>query len=268
MPTTKPKPTADGNPHAGHRERLKARFRKGGLEAMEPHTRFELLLCYGIPRRDINEEAHRLLDTFGSLQNIFDAPLEELTKVEGITESAATLIKMIPAFCQLYYEAKVEDGPGEGDNLTHVLAQRLIAKTIAEVNEVAYAVCLDNRLRILCMEKLGEGTASSVSILTRKIVELAIRSNATGVILAHNHPTGMAMPSPKDKNTTWQIYNALAAVSVKLLDHLILARNEYLSMASAGMLSQAFMTSNRSGHSLADETYPYPEEDYDWREEL
>lgn len=267
MPSEKVK-QGKKNPHAGHRERLKTRFLKEGLASMEPHVRFELLLGYATPRRDVNEEAHRLLDTFGNLQNVFDAPVEELAKVPGISHHTATLIKLIPAFCQLYYEAKVEDAPGEGDNLTHHLAQRLIAKTIAEVNEVAYAICLDNRLRILCFEKLGEGTASSVSILTRKIVELAIRTNATGVILAHNHPTGLPLPSPKDKNTTWQIYNALGSVSIKLLDHIILARDDYLSMASAGMLSPAFMTANRSGSSLADETYPFPEDDYDWREEF
>ncbi|MEG0753864.1 MAG: JAB domain-containing protein, partial [Angelakisella sp.] len=183
--------------HKGHRERLKRRFRQQGLSSFDTHNIFELLLFYGIPLKDTNEEAHRLLETFGSLVNVFDAPYEDLLKVNGISENSATLIKLIPQLCQIYYESKVEDAPFDDENITHHLGQRLVGKYIGEVNEVAYLICLDNRLRILYFGKLGEGTNDSVSILTRKIVEISIRCNASSVILAHNHPTGLAMPSRK-----------------------------------------------------------------------
>lgn len=257
----------DKNPHAGHRERIKKRFRTQGLGSFELHNRLELLLCYGIPRRDVNEEAHALVDTFGGLVNILDAPIEELVKVKGISLSAATLIKMIPEFCSLYYEEKAADKPSDTDNLTQYLAEKLMARYISELNEVAYVVCLDNRLRILCFEKLGEGTNDSVSILTRKIVEVAIRCNASSVILSHNHPAGIAVPSQRDRQTTWQILTALASVSIRLLDHIIVARDAYTSMAANGMLSQGLGSANRSGGYFGETPAElYSDEDYDWRE--
>lgn len=261
---TKPKQ----NPHTGHRERLKKRFRTHGLQSLALHNALELLLCYAIPRRDVNEQAHALVDTFGSLSGILDAPPEELCKIHGISENAATLLKLIPAFCQLYYEEKVADAPQQAENLTQYLAEKLIARYIAEVNEVAYVICLDNRLRVLCFEKLGEGTNDSVSILTRKIVEVAIRCNASSVILAHNHPTGLAVPSQRDRQTTLQIYNALAGVSIKLLDHIVVARSDYSSMAGSGMLSTAMLGSApRSSGSFGEEQpWLQPDGDYDWRE--
>lgn len=256
------------NPHSGHRERLKKRFLNQGLESFEIHNMLELLLCFGIPRRDVNEEAHRLVDTFGGFVNILDAPIEELMKVQGITESAATLLKLIPQLCNRYYSEKVADQPSDSEHLTEYLGKKLIAKYISAVNEVACVVCLDNRLRICYFGELGEGTNDSVSILTRKIVEVAIRSNASSVILAHNHPTGLAIPSSRDKQTTAQIFSALSGVSIKLLDHIIVARDEYTSMAACGMLSPTFMTARRSGSTFGEETpVLFPEEDYDWRED-
>ncbi|MEG2086829.1 MAG: JAB domain-containing protein [Angelakisella sp.] len=253
--------------HEGHRERLKKRFRANGLESFELHNILELLLCYAIPRRDVNEEAHRLVDTFGTLTNVLDAPIEELLKVEGVSLNAATLLKIVPQLCRYYYEQKVEDAPLDSDNITDYLGKRLMASYISEINEVAYLICLDNRLRILYFGKLGEGTNDSVSILTRKIVEISIRCNASSVILAHNHPTGLAIPSKKDRLTTSQIYTALAGVSIKLLDHIVVARNEYSSMAALGMLSPVFLSAQRSGTSLGEEVVELPNpEDYDWRE--
>lgn len=239
--------------HKDHRIRLKRRFRQQGLESFDVHNVFELLLFFGIPIKDTNEEAHRLLDTFGGLVNVFDAPYEDLIKVKGISENSATLIKLIPQLCQMYYEMKIEDVALDNDNLTDYLGRRLVGKYIGERNEVAYLICLDNRLRILYFGKLGEGTNDSVSILTRKIVEISIRCNASSVILSHNHPTGLAMPSRRDKETTKQLYHALAGVSIKLLDHIIVARGDYLSMASGGMLSPNMMDAMRSGSSLGDE---------------
>lgn len=248
-----PKAVNKPSVHKEHRIRLKKRFRQQGLASFDTHNVFELLLFFGIPIKDTNEEAHRLLDTFGSLVNVFDAPYEDLIKVKGISENSATLIKLIPQLCQMYYEMKVEDIALDSDNLTDYLGRRLVGKYIGERNEVAYLICLDNRLRILYFGQLGEGTNDSVSILTRKIVEISIRCNASSVILSHNHPTGLAMPSRRDKETTKQLYHALSGVSIKLLDHIIVARGEYLSMASGGMLSPNMMDAMRSGSSLGDE---------------
>lgn len=257
----------EDNLRAGHRERLKNRFLTDGLDSFELHNALELLLFFAIPRRDVNETAHLLVDTFGNLVNIFDAPIEELMKVKGISRNSALLIKIVPQLCSLYYSQKVEDQPTDADNITEYIGKKLIAKYISQVNEVACLICLDNRLRICYFGEIGEGTNDSVAILTRKIVEISIRCNASSIILAHNHPSGLAIPSAKDRRTTAQIFTALAGVSIKLLDHIVVARDEYTSMAACGMLSPVFFSAPRSGSTLGEEEADYPCDDYDWRED-
>ena len=171
---------------------------------------------------------------------------------------------MIPQICARYYEEKVADMATTEDNIIDYLAARLIAKFVSEVNEAMYLVCLDNRLKVIYFGKLGEGTADAVSILTRKIVEIAIRTNATSVILSHNHPTGLALPSRKDRLTTTQLYNALGGVSIKLLDHIIVAGDEYISMAQKGLLNPTIMSAQRSGGTFGAQGVEYEyEEAYD-----
>ena len=247
------------HPHERHRQRVKKRFREQGLKNFEPHNVLELLLFYAIPRRDTNEIAHRLLETFGTFSRVLDAPVEELVKVEGISENSAVLLKLIPQICQLYYEEKVQNRAEHTGSLVDYLGKKLVAKYIGEVHEISYLICLDNRLRVLYFGAISEGTGDSVSILTRRIVEIAIRCNATSVILAHNHPSGLALPSRKDKQTTIQLYNALQGVSIRLLDHIIVAQGEYISMAGGGMLSPTVLESFRSSAAFADGDYD-PEE--------
>lgn len=251
--------------HKNHRLRLKKRFLQQGLASFEEHNAIELLLFFGIPFRDTNEEAHLLLETFGSLVNVLDAPYEELIKVKGISEHSATLLKLIPQFCSRYYDTKALDAEVAPENLVDYLGQRLKAKYISELNEVPYLICLDNRLRILYFGKMGEGSNDCVSINTRKIIEIAIRCNATNVILAHNHPIGLVEPSSRDRMVTRQLYHALASASLKLLDHIIVSGGDYYSMAARGMLSPSMMGPMRSGSSLGDtQRTVFSEEEEDW----
>ena len=249
------------NIHKDHRNRTKERFRQEGLEKFEDHQVLELLLFYTIPMKDTNPLAHELINTFGSLNKVFDASIEDLTTVEGIQTQSATFIKMIPQLCSRYYAEKVAVTANTEDNIIDYIAQKLIAKFIREVNEVMYLICLDNSLNIICFQKLGEGTTDAVSILTRKILEIAIRNNANSVIIAHNHPTGLALPSKKDRQTTTQLYNTLNSVSIKLLDHIIVAGKDYFSMAQKGQLSTNLMSALRSGSTfgIQEVLYEYDE---------
>ncbi len=265
MPLNSDKTNKDdeyNHPHGGHRNRVLKRFLQHGISELEPHNVLELLLFYAIPRRDTNEIAHELIETFGSLTNVFDASIEDLCSVKGLSERSATLLKIIPQVCSQYYEEKTQHQPYNEDNITEYIAKRLIAKYVQCTNEVSYIICLDNRMRVLYFCKIAEGSPDTVSILTRKIVEIAIRCNATNVILAHNHPTGLALPSRKDRVTTAQLYQALMGVSIKLLDHIIVAGGEYVSMAKIGMLSSASMDELRSGSTLGVEGETYLDEDY------
>lgn len=220
-----------GQIHGGHRRRLKQRFLHEGLDRFEPHNILELLLFYTIPRRDTNELAHTLLNTFGSLSAVFDAPYDELVKIEGIGTSTAEMIKMIPDLTRRYLDDKYSEGCIL--NSTEASGRFLLTKFVAHSNEIVYLVCLDNKCRVLHAGVVFEGTVNAASISIRRIIEVALRNNATAVIIAHNHPNGIAVPSPEDLETTKQISTALLLVGIRLIDHLIFASNDYVSLADS-----------------------------------
>ncbi len=232
------------NVHAGHRLRAKRRFLQEGLEGQPVHNILELLLYYGVPQKDTNELAHALENQFGSLAGVLDAPVEELKKVKGVTEHIAVLLKLIPAVCSRYYEEKAD--LSGADNVMEVIAQKLVARYIGKTTEIVYLVCLDNRLKTLFFGPISEGSTDAVNILTRKIVEIALRHNASGVVLAHNHPGGLAIASRADIFTTVRLYEALKPISIKLMDHIIVSGDDYTSMLQSGMLSDEYIQSMRS----------------------
>ncbi len=221
--------------HNGHRKRLKKRFLEEGLDSFEKHNVLELLLFYGIARIDTNEIAHNLMESFGSLSGIFDAPYEELLKVNGIGESAASLIKLIPEISRVYMDDKCDYK--QLLNTTEKMGAFLLPKFVGRTTEVVYLICLDNSCKILNCTVLFEGTVNAANISIRKIIETAIKFNASNVILAHNHPTGVALPSNEDLITTDRVVKALKVVGINLLDHIIVARNDFISFADSGHLA-------------------------------
>lgn len=221
--------------HKGHRDRLKERFLLEGLDHFKDHAILEFLLFYAIPRRDTNEISHRLIQQFGSLSGVLDAPVEELCKVEGIGISSATLLAMIPDLCRVYLNDKYSTG--ELLNTTAKLGEYLRHKFIGRENETIMLLCLDNKCKPLRCEIIGEGTVDTVGVSPRRIVDLAVRVGATSVVLAHNHPKGFAIPSNKDVSMTKTLYQTLIAVGITLLDHVIVAQGDYYSMADAGVMT-------------------------------
>lgn len=220
--------------HDGHRERMKQRFLRHGLSSFDDHTVLELLLFYALPRVDTNPIAHRLLDTFGSLDGVFEAEPEALMRVEGIGESAAALIHLIPEAARRYRIAK--EATGTILNTSHEAGQYLIPRFLNTRGEAVYLICLDAKRRVIDCRPLGEGGPTSVSVNVRKVVELALIKNAAAVILAHNHPNGLALPSAEDKNVTIRVRDALALVGITLLDHIIVAGEDFVSLSDSGML--------------------------------
>ncbi len=219
--------------HDGHRERLKNRFRTEGLDAFDEHNVLELLLFYAVPRSDTNPAAHELLDTFGSLSAVFDAPIDALVKVKGVGENAATLIKLIPALARRY---EVDKNNIACLSSTKLVGEYLLSRYVGKTQEIVYLICLDGKYKPLCCVAISEGIVNTVSISTRRIIELALKYNAVGVVLAHNHPGGIALPSNDDISTTFMIRDALRTINVKLLDHIVVADGDYVSMADSGML--------------------------------
>lgn len=224
--------------HEGHRERMKEKFLTDGLDHFQPHEILELFLFNAIPRRDTNEIAHRLLDTFGSLSGVFDAPYEELLKVEGVGQSAAAFIKLVPQLSRCYLDDKQQDKARVFN--TESAEKILLPKFIGRTNEVVVLLLLDSKGRQLFCGVVNEGAVNTVPIYVRKIVELAVRYNAASAILAHNHPSGSTMPSAGDITSTKDVFQALQTVNVWLNDHIIVADGDALSMADCGLMKKLF----------------------------
>ena len=225
--------------HEGHRKRLRQRFMQDGLDNFDEINVLELMLFYSIPRADTNDLAHRLLEQFGSLANVLDASVEELAKVKGIGENAAVLLHLFSAVSRYYQVQRADMGqPMTG---VEAFSAVLLPKFIGRRNEMVYLLCLDAKYKMICCRLIGEGNVNSASISARKIVEVALAVNATSVVLAHNHPSGLAIPSAADVNTTLHIGRALQAVDVDLLDHIVVADDEAVSMVQSGLFRSADM---------------------------
>ena len=222
------------NIHQGHREKMRQRFLKSGLESFADHEALELLLYYAIPRRDTNPIAHRLMERYGSLTAVLSAPAEDLKKVEGIGESAAVLLKIAG---QIGRKARLSDTT-QSRAMTDVetVGAYLLERYAGETHEVIYELCLDRKGKLLACKRLHDGGAASAALDIRK-VENAILTSASTVILAHNHPSGIALPSDDDCAATTHAAQALQTIGVALADHIIVADDDFVSMAQSGYLS-------------------------------
>ena len=232
------KRSAEKSVHSGHRERMKSLFLKNGLDYFEPHTVLELLLYYSIPLRDTNPIAHSLLEKFGSLSGVFDAPIEELLKVEGVGKATAVLIKLIPQICRRYQEDLDRD---KNVIFSYDEAGRyLVKKFIGRQNEVVVLMLLDSKSRVVYCDVVNEGTATAANIYIKKIVRLCVQYNAVYAVLSHNHPSGNCLPSKQDMETTRWVFEAMNTVEVRLLDHIIVSGGDFLSMAKSQILPELF----------------------------
>ena len=220
--------------HDGHRQRLKERFARGGLDSFTDVQVLELALFYCIPRKGTNPIAHALLERFGSLSQVLEASVEALQKVPGIGENTAIYLTMLPQIGRYYLV----------DRSQRELVLPTIEKCGAYLTsyffgrstESVYMLCLDAKCKVLCCREVGQGSINSAGISVRKIVEVALATNATTVILAHNHPSGLARPSGEDIQTTRRVAAALAAVEVHLADHIVVADGDYVSMVQSGYI--------------------------------
>lgn len=226
--------TAKENSHTGHRARLKNRFLTEGLDSFNEHQILELLLFYTIPLKDTNEIAHELIRTFGSLSGVFDAKPGELQKVKGISEHSSALISMIPQLFRAYLKDLTRERPvlnspkAAGDYIKNFFVGRLY--------EAFYIFCLDKSCRVIHEEKVCEGTLDETPCYPRLVLEAAFRHNAQKVIFAHNHPSDILKPSPGDIESTRKLVSVFESVDIEAVDHLIIGKSGYVSMAELGCL--------------------------------
>ncbi|MBQ4150458.1 MAG: hypothetical protein IJC81_01465 [Clostridia bacterium] len=215
---------ADKNVHSGHRARVKERFLRDGLDGFEKHNVLELLLFFSIPQRDTNPIAHALINRFGSLRGVFEASVEELCTVDGVSEHTATLIKLVPAaFGIAASEVDLSEKYDSFNKLGKLMLKRYAGISV----ETVFLVLLDNSYRIIDIVNLCEGSVNQVRFDTRRIIELCIRKNAAKAVITHNHPNGVLVPSTDDLATTEELARTFKSIHVEFLEHLLIADGKF-----------------------------------------
>ena len=225
--------------HDGHRQRLKERFLTEGLDGFSEVQVLELLLFYAIPRKDTNPIAHALLDRFGSLSQVLEAPQEALCEVAGISANSAVLLRLVTEVGRYYLVNRTT----KHTILSTVdqCAMYMVPFFFGRRTETVFLLCLDAKCKVLCCREVGEGSVNSAAVSVRRIVEVALAANATTVVLAHNHPSGLAIPSEEDIYTTRRVAAALHTVEITLADHIVVADDDYVSMVQSGYRIDDFL---------------------------
>lgn len=221
--------------YEGHRKRLRKRFEGSGFKAFHDYEVLELLLSFILPYKDTKPIARDLLKKFKNLHGVLNADLRELQKTIGIRERSAQFLKVLRATIGYYFEQKAKD-----EELKFTKLDDLIDYCKATIggkkNEVLRVLYLNSKNNLIQSENLSEGTVSEAVAFPRKIVEGALKHQATTVIIAHNHPGGLPEPSAKDNAATQQIKNALQTVNINLQEHLIITDGEFYSYRKNGIL--------------------------------
>lgn len=214
-----------GTIHKNHRQRVKARAQREGFAHFSDHELLESLLFFAIPRVDTNLTAHRLLKEFGSLKGILDADVDALCRVEGIGPSSAILFRAISESMRRY----------ERDCLKRTLCYNTLDK-IAEYlrpyfvgldHECLYAMFFNNRMNLIDCVLVSEGTVNMTMANVRQILRPMLSKNVSSVVLAHNHPDGLTVPSSADLEFTDMLNNHLNELGIVLVEHLIFVDYHY-----------------------------------------
>ncbi len=226
------------NLNLGHRNRMREELIKAGSDAMPDYKLLEMLLFYGIPRKDTRTLAKTLLNTFGSLSGVLDADITDLKAVKGMTANAACLIKLVLPIAKKYNESK--RGVAGHLHSFEEIGEFAVAQFFTVKGERAILICMDRMGKVLGVKVLAEGDFDSAGISIRSIIGHILQTNATSVVLAHNHPSGIALPSKEDICITKQIVDSLKVINVNFVDHVIVSDNDYVSMAQSEEFKDMF----------------------------
>lgn len=218
----------------GHRQRLRQKFLNAGGNALHDYELLELLLTYSVPRKDVKPIAKTLLKNFTDISAIFDASTEELCKISGISENSVVLFKLIKELCSEYLSEKMMNK----DVLSSPESVRDFArmKLAGLKNEAFGVIYLNPQNHVMFYETISEGTINQTTIYPREILKSALTHDATGLILVHNHPSGVCKPSSNDINLTKRIKDIIEMIDISLIDHVIVGKNNYFSFCDKQLL--------------------------------
>lgn len=225
-PNGEPKPA---DLHKDHRVRLKTRFEKEGLSSFAPHEVLELILFYAIPQQDTNPLAHILLDRFKTLSGVCSASKEALCAVPGVSEHTATLLRLIlPA---ANYAVRDEDAVPVYDTAEKV-SDFVKALFHGIRQETVFLLLFDNAARMIDCIRIHDGSVNSAALTIPSLVGPAVAKHAAVAVLAHNHPSGIAIPSPEDLDTTSHVRDAFELVGVHFSEHFLVAPDGCVGLIS------------------------------------
>lgn len=214
----------------GHRKRIRRKYVENKDSLSNDYEVLELLLTYAIPRMDVKPVAKRLLSTFGGLDNVLNANIDTLKKVDGVGENTAVLISLVK-------EINIRAQVSKNNNIkTFISTDDIIFYftnlLCMENNEVLALVSLDSSNRIINTHFISEGTANGAEINKRKIIEVVLADNAVSIVIAHNHPNNDPFPSAEDIDFTLKLRDLLKPIKVRLLDHIIVGEEDTISLRS------------------------------------
>lgn len=233
-PNTMTEPEQTKTHYHGHRQRLRERFLSSGLNSFADYEALELILTLAIPRKDTKIQAKLAIEKFGSMRGVLDAPIEELRKIPGFGEVAPIALKIIRESANRYLQQKSRETFALDNQ--EALIDYCRSAMGALPNELFKVFFLDSSYRIIHDEVVEEGTIDRASVYPRKVMDLALRKNAAVLVLAHNHPNGDVIPSEQDKTLTKAMVLAAQTLQIKILDHLIVSRDEVFSFRKGGLL--------------------------------
>lgn len=220
--------------HTGHRQRLRQRYLKNGIETFHDYEMLELLLTYSIPRVDVKPLAKEILREFGTLNRVFTADTDKLRKIKGISDNSLVLIKLVQAL--------------GGECLLSELRQKQSLSSPLEVvnfcrmklggleNEVFMVIYLNSKNSLIEAEIINRGTVNHAAVYPRNVMKNALTKNAVSLIIVHNHPSGECSPSAEDLNLTNLMKEAAKTVGLRILDHLIVSSESYFSFSEENIL--------------------------------
>ncbi len=221
------------NLHAGHRERMRARFHETGFDSFAPHEIMEYLLFYVYSQGDTNEYGHNLINAFGSVDNVLRASHEELLQVKGIGPKSADFILFLREIYRAYQKYSYKGACLESID---VRCGYFLNQLAMESDENLLVACLNGKLCVQNLFTAAKGTPGKVHVCFQTLMRNILNSHCNAVILAHNHPKGSAAPSYEDIELTKQIAALLKQVDIHLEDHIIVGNGKAVSMSRNGTL--------------------------------